>query len=32
MFDWDGDGSHDLIGGFTTTVEEMLKARDGEVS
>jgi len=25
-FDFDSDGDHDLIGGFTTTVSEMLKA------
>ncbi|KAK6185840.1 hypothetical protein SNE40_007986 [Patella caerulea] len=24
VYDWDSDGSHDLIGGFTTNVEEML--------
>ncbi|KAK7498760.1 hypothetical protein BaRGS_00009852, partial [Batillaria attramentaria] len=32
VFDWDSDGSHDLIGGFTTTLEEMLKAGSSEVS
>ncbi|XP_070186631.1 copine-3-like isoform X2 [Littorina saxatilis] len=31
VYDWDGDGSHDLIGGFETTLDEMLKARDSEV-
>jgi len=25
-FDYDSDGDHDLIGGFTTTVAEMLQA------
>jgi len=25
-FDYDSDGDHDLIGGFMTTVSEMLKA------
>lgn len=32
VFDWDGDGSHDLIGGFNSTLDEMLKAGDGGVS
>ncbi|XP_076469966.1 copine-3-like [Babylonia areolata] len=32
VFDWDGDGSHDLIGGFNATLDEMLKAGDGGVS
>ncbi|GFN97507.1 copine-3 [Plakobranchus ocellatus] len=31
-YDWDSDGSHDYIGGFTTTLDEMLKAANGEVS
>ncbi|XP_041375225.1 copine-3-like isoform X2 [Gigantopelta aegis] len=30
--DWDNDGSHDLIGGFTTCVNDMLKAQQKEVS
>jgi len=25
-FDFDSDGDHDLIGGFTTTVSEMMQA------
>jgi len=25
-FDFDADGDHDLIGGFTTTVSEMMQA------
>jgi len=25
-FDYDSDGDHDLIGGFTTTVSEMMQA------
>ncbi|KAH9503474.1 Copine-3 [Bulinus truncatus] len=31
-YDWDSDGSNDYIGGFTTTLEEMLKASAGELS
>ncbi|GFR91640.1 copine-3 [Elysia marginata] len=31
-YDWDSDGSHDYIGGFITTLEEMLKAGTSEVS
>ena len=31
-YDWDSDGSHDLIGSFTATVEEFLKCAHGEVS
>ncbi|CAL1546463.1 unnamed protein product [Lymnaea stagnalis] len=30
VFDWDGDGSHDLIGGFTSTLEELSKASTGQ--
>ncbi|XP_005103025.1 copine-3 [Aplysia californica] len=32
VFDWDGDGSHDLIGNFTSTYEELKKAIDSEVT
>ncbi|KAL8612435.1 hypothetical protein ACOMHN_008420 [Nucella lapillus] len=32
VYDWDSDGSHDYIGGFTTTLEEMLTASKQEVS
>lgn len=32
VFDSDDDGSHDLIGSFTTTLHEMLNTKDGEVS
>ncbi|XP_041375349.1 copine-3-like isoform X2 [Gigantopelta aegis] len=32
VYDWDSDGSHDYIGGFTTTVEEMEKAQRLEQS
>ncbi|KAK3771254.1 hypothetical protein RRG08_024333 [Elysia crispata] len=31
-YDWDSDGSHDYIGGFITTLEDMLKAGMNEVS
>ena len=31
-YDWDSDGSDDLIGSFTTTFNEMLKANQREVS
>ena len=30
-YDWDSDGSDDLIGTFTTTFNEMLKANEREV-
>ncbi|KAK7114316.1 hypothetical protein V1264_000394 [Littorina saxatilis] len=32
VYDWDSDGSHDYIGGFTATLEEMLKASQQEMS
>lgn len=32
IYDYDSDGSHDYIGGFTTTLEEMLRASNQEVS
>jgi hypothetical protein len=32
VYDFDGDGSHDLIGGFTATLNDLLKAAQGEVS
>ncbi|XP_021347937.1 copine-3-like isoform X2 [Mizuhopecten yessoensis] len=32
VYDWDKDGSHDLIGGFTTSVKEMMAASDQEVT
>lgn len=32
VYDWDKDGSHDLIGEFTTTVNAMLKAAENEVT
>lgn len=32
VYDYDNDGSHDLIGSFTTTLFEMMKTKDGEVS
>lgn len=32
VFDWDGDGSHDLIGGFTCSFEELCKALNSEIS
>ena len=28
VYDWDSDGSHDYIGGFDTTLDEMMKASD----
>ncbi|XP_059176110.1 copine-3-like [Physella acuta] len=31
-YDWDSDGSNDYIGGFTTTLEEMMKSSAGEIS
>ncbi|KAK0045850.1 copine-3 [Biomphalaria pfeifferi] len=31
-YDWDSDGSNDYIGGFTTTLEEILKSSAGEIS
>ncbi|CAG5131604.1 unnamed protein product, partial [Candidula unifasciata] len=31
-YDWDSDGSHDYIGGFTTTFDEMSKAIQQEIS
>lgn len=31
VYDWDSDGSHDYIGGFTATLEEMLQASQHEV-
>ena len=30
MYDWDSDGSHDMIGGFTTTVEELAASQHGK--
>ena len=30
VYDWDSDGSHDLIGGFTTTVDELAAAQHGK--
>ncbi|ESO90286.1 hypothetical protein LOTGIDRAFT_178865 [Lottia gigantea] len=27
IYDWDSDGSHDLIGGFKTSVEEMISSK-----
>lgn len=32
VYDWDNDGSHDYIGGFTATLDEMLQASRHEVS
>ncbi|XP_067652733.1 copine-3-like isoform X2 [Haliotis asinina] len=32
IYDWDSDGGHDYIGGFTTTVDEMMKASHQEYS
>ena len=32
VYDWDADGSHDYIGGCTTTFEEMSRAGSGDVS
>ncbi|XP_076469847.1 copine-3-like [Babylonia areolata] len=32
VYDWDSDGSHDLIGGCTTTMEDLLKSNAQEVS
>ncbi|GFN92619.1 copine-7 [Plakobranchus ocellatus] len=32
VFDWDGDGGHDLIGNFTCTFQELCKALDDEIS
>ncbi|XP_005099802.1 copine-3 [Aplysia californica] len=31
-YDWDSDGTHDYIGGFTTNLDDMMKAAGGEVS
>ncbi|XP_033754155.1 copine-3-like isoform X2 [Pecten maximus] len=31
VYDWDNDGSHDLIGGFKTTVKDMMGASKQEV-
>lgn len=31
MYDWDSDGSHDYIGGFSATLEDMLQAQQHEV-
>ncbi|RUS76350.1 hypothetical protein EGW08_015880, partial [Elysia chlorotica] len=31
-YDWDSDGTHDFIGGFTTTFDEMYQATKQEVS
>ena len=30
VYDWDSDGSHDLIGGFTTTVDELAASQHGK--
>ena len=30
VYDWDSDGSHDMIGGFTTTVEELAASQHGK--
>ncbi|XP_052230447.1 copine-3-like isoform X2 [Dreissena polymorpha] len=30
VYDWDSDGSHDIIGGFTTTVQELIDAPTGK--
>ena len=30
MYDWDSDGSHDMIGGFTTTVDELAASQHGK--
>ena len=30
-FDYDNDGSHDFIGTFSTTVNQMIKAVDNQV-
>ncbi|XP_067651173.1 copine-3-like isoform X4 [Haliotis asinina] len=32
VYDWDSDGSHDLIGGFTTSLNDLLKAEKQETS
>lgn len=31
VYDWDSDGSHDFIGGCSTTLENMLRASAQEV-
>ncbi|XP_060081518.1 copine-3-like isoform X2 [Ylistrum balloti] len=31
VYDWDSDGSHDFIGGFKTTVKEMMGASNNEI-
>ena len=31
-YDYDDDGSHDLIGSCTTNVLQMIQANDGEIS
>ncbi|BFZ19711.1 hypothetical protein BsWGS_22750 [Bradybaena similaris] len=31
-YDWDDDGSHDYIGGCTTTLQDMLRASGSEIS
>ena len=30
VYDWDSDGSHDLIGGFSTTVDELAASQHGK--
>ncbi|KAK7504633.1 hypothetical protein BaRGS_00004119 [Batillaria attramentaria] len=32
VYDWDSDGSHDFIGGCSTTLEEMVKASGQEIT